>query len=1833
MKTKTKGILKSLLSLMLVASMTFAAPLSTWATSGEDTAVETTGVKDINGDGKLTYVTFGDSVTNGYGMEGYRYDDGTNPYGFHREVETAHPAIVAEYLSGVFDGEVELYQMAISGYRVEEFNYLLNTDVVRDEFHNKTVAWRAPSIVEDWYRKRTDSSMSDEDKAAMEAYINQYCVDPSIDDETELENNAQAIMANEYCKAVEAADVITLNLGANNFGTFLTWQLGALLGMDYELLDLDFTQFMDENTYKSVNALLTEMIGGVAGDDEQSAQLVKVLADTLLYGFLGATSHYDAAVETIYELNPDVQIVTMDVFSMISGITMEGESLGTDIDIIAIYDLFIDLVNLYTRELSPYASKTTHATVSETPEVFFDLYKNYPNEEYPDNQYLDPTAERLMNEFIMTFMGYDVNSQEGKDNFQKDVLDNITLMDSYVNNLQAVVTSEVIEKQVVPGIKSKIQEAVDGVDLVIDGVAQAKSALDGVETAQAVVDIVVDEVVGNSMFSTQSFMKNIVIYVIKSNLEERDLTEYGFENTDEDIAILAEVIYEVAVIYQNAIDDGKGEEEANRLALIEVMCFFLESKGDEDPEGNAELGYELHMIKLAEGEDAAIKAAISSKAADETQETLALQIYELYKANNVEGAEASEVREATIIALVASQIDNDAELAKAMYAVYTDKATDVQKQIAYIAALVTAGASPETAASIYKCYAEKLDGQIEEEYGVVNEDVKATMLFLMEKGLGMTPEAADSSYTSYVSYKRMPETLHRIASNDTMYFDTILANGIDMDTIGAAFMAGTLSLVEPVKEEGMTEAEYKAALDKFQYDSTVAILYLRFISQDGVYIHPSENGQKVLANAVIEALENVRTEAGLETYDLEGKKILTIGDSIAKEASDGNYTSVLAEMAGSTGTTFAYDGLRINEIRALLDSNYAGDDYTTEIFKHFQSAGYTEEQLKALLVNQIKSNEVVLVNLGAMNMGFIAAELEKYTSDPTSTYKMDFSTVSNMSVDQLGSRVNALLSGIQGDFTDTVSSVGMLMLAFESYGYGYTTFIDCFSATIEAIKALNPDAEIVLVGQYDLVGDAIVYDSESGMYFEFGAFIKDATDMMNGYMENYADMNENCIFVSMDGVKTHNAGTKLNLADSANIVTAMENAHPTSDEQKEMASRIYETVTTCPHDYEDTWEWADDYSTATFKYACSNEACEVKSVEATVTESNVVEGSCTASGSVTYTAKVIFEGKEYTDTKTTSGAPASHTYGEPVWEWSDDFKTAKATFECSKCDENVENHKIVIEAEKITSETTIPATCVEKGEMNYTATVTMEGETFTNVQKAELPATGEHTYGEDHICTVCNAQDPVVFGSCETKANVELTSGKTLVLALNGTEVGSYTFEEVSGGWAIKNADGKYLALDSNGALTTSDSAFAWTYADGRFSAVVKTESSSSSSSNNWFSSIFGGSFGSWFGSNSGTTTTETTYYLVASGSTVGTSTSNTGAAATFYEVKTNATHTFGTGVVTAPTCTTTGYTTHTCINCGYSYQDSFVDALGHNLNENGECTNEGCTEGKQEPEAPCTYLAEVGLVSGNAYVLKLGGNAVGTYTFTQVNDGWSIMNADGKYISVDASGNLATSDSAFAWTYANGRFSADVKTSSSSSSSWFSSIFGNLFGSSSSTKTYYLAASGSSLTASTSTTNTAASFYQETSGEHVYGEATAANGKHIFTCQNCGNVKEEVCNEATCELCNPPVVEKPAAVINVAVKITESTSSSSSSSSWFSSLFGSLFGSSKKTTYTATITVTAENATVDTVAYSTDGGSTWTTGTSFTSDSEITTFDIRVKDTDGNTYLYTYANGSIVEK
>ena len=84
----------------------------------------------------------------------------------------------------------------------------------------------------------------------------------------------------------------------------------------------------------------------------------------------------------------------------------------------------------------------------------------------------------------------------------------------------------------------------------------------------------------------------------------------------------------------------------------------------------------------------------------------------------------------------------------------------------------------------------------------------------------------------------------------------------------------------------------------------------------------------------------------------------------------------------------------------------------------------------------------------------------------------------------------------------------------------------------------------------------------------------------------------------------------------------------------------------------------------------------------------------------------------------TSAPEHTHTYGEPVWKWSDDQSNAEATFTCS--------------VKNCGQTETVKATVTKKVENNkmvYTASVDMEGKTYTDTYSEAHT----HTYSEDPV--------------------------------------------------------------------------------------------------------------------------------------------------------------------------------------------------------------------------------------------------------------------------------------------------------------------------------------------------------------------------------------------------------------------------------------------------------------------------------------------------------------------
>ena len=309
-----------------------------------------------------------------------------------------------------------------------------------------------------------------------------------------------------------------------------------------------------------------------------------------------------------------------------------------------------------------------------------------------------------------------------------------------------------------------------------------------------------------------------------------------------------------------------------------------------------------------------------------------------------------------------------------------------------------------------------------------------------------------------------------------------------------------------------------------------------------------------------------------------------------------------------------------------------------------------------------------------------------------------------------------------------------------------------------------------------------------------------------------------------------------------------------------------------------------------------------------------------------------------------------------------------------------------------------------------------------------------------------------------------------------------------------------------------------------------------------------------------------------------------------------------------------------------FSAVESAVNAVvrGKNITEQSEVDAmakaiEDAIAALQYKEKPkiCKGGKEV-KISNGAHEMRIHGKSYGTFTFTWVNDkaGWSIQNADGKYMSFD-NGKLVLRDTAYVWKY-DAKFYTTTEEKTSFGWGWWGRP-------STKVTNWYLVGDGTDLSISKSDTNADVKLYDAMeSTEHSFGKWTPAeDGKHTRTCTICGATETGDCTyeNGACMVCG--ALDPDNASVSVSATVTKRTSGGGG---WW------WWNRPTTTTWEARITATGTGVDIDKVEYS-DDGKHYLTGTSFTSDTEITKFYIRVTDSKGNVTNWLYENGKVTQK
>ena len=236
-------------------------------------------------------------------------------------------------------------------------------------------------------------------------------------------------------------------------------------------------------------------------------------------------------------------------------------------------------------------------------------------------------------------------------------------------------------------------------------------------------------------------------------------------------------------------------------------------------------------------------------------------------------------------------------------------------------------------------------------------------------------------------------------------------------------------------------------------------------------------------------------------------------------------------------------------------------------------------------------------------------------------------------------------------------------------------------------------------------------------------------------------------------------------------------------------------------------------------------SCAVTVTHGDMVQTPKKDATCTAYGTEGYWTCGVC-GKHYKDedgtvptTPEESVIPATgHDYGEPVWSWSEDGKTATATFTCK----NDGSHQATEDA-AVTSAVKTPATCTEAGVTTYTATVEFDGKTYTSAKDvADIPAAGHKltkTEAEAPTCTEPGSAEYWTCGVCG-KAFSDAAGDHEITLEDAAIPATGHEFEgglcsvcgarDASFSLALVSGDGaKWTKGSSKGLTFVSNAAFA----------------------------------------------------------------------------------------------------------------------------------------------------------------------------------------------------------------------------------------------------------------------------------------------------------------------------------------------------------------------------------------------------------------------------------------
>lgn len=518
-------------------------------------------VEDFFAEDTIHYVSLGASNVNGYGLDGYLPEGITaankntaNVFGYKRCPEGSYVDLVRDALTE--NGyTVDVDQLAISSMRVEELRVLLDETYDGDAY----TAWRFTGPGK-WF-------------------------------ENAVTGGLEALRA-DYVDSIENADLITIDIGVNNFGVYLSNQLasgGTYYDDDLSLVDPAFAE-----QYNNAKTYVYTLIAEHAGEYADAVSELEYVVDAMAYAFAGFCVNFDIVMEKIYALNPDATVVAVSIQNLMEGLEATIPGVDGTVPFGELFGALVDAANLYIAIGSAYSDDYLFADVSENGRVEFFLdqlltYNGNPASLDKDMKdcfdvYDDDLMLSSKIDGISTLteeqkpgaktMAYDVVAEIMQLGAKNNVLDLGVVLAGGYGSVEAGLLGA-IEDEVLGAITNLVlsptfEYSID--ENFFNNIAVANGAEPALVNTVATLGIRTG--IGNSFYghpnrNGHAQIKNAIINALESNISGLDVVKNRFGITEEDEAAVNEIIAEMQEI-MHVVQNGTREEKED------MICGYLD---------------------------------------------------------------------------------------------------------------------------------------------------------------------------------------------------------------------------------------------------------------------------------------------------------------------------------------------------------------------------------------------------------------------------------------------------------------------------------------------------------------------------------------------------------------------------------------------------------------------------------------------------------------------------------------------------------------------------------------------------------------------------------------------------------------------------------------------------------------------------------------------------------------------------------------------------------------------------------------------------------------------------------------------------------------------------------------------------------------------------------------------------------------------------------------------------------------------------------------------------------------------------------------------------------